>query len=111
MSLNCLACQNMQRNNSGTEYDRETTSEKLCCLPVERSWSGNLGSPTYEKIGKSSMPIAKKIKKEHRRLNSTGILGFKGIDEPKLVRSSGMRRDWSFEDLKERDEERKERRR
>ncbi|KAJ9152449.1 hypothetical protein P3X46_026014 [Hevea brasiliensis] len=99
MSLNCLTCQDLQRNNSGTEYDQESIYRNLCCIKVERSWSGNLSPPPYEKIGKSSMTITRKIKKNHRRLNSTGAIAFKESGEPKLMRSSGMRRDWSFEDL------------
>ncbi|KAB5573884.1 hypothetical protein DKX38_001078 [Salix brachista] len=52
-------------------------------------------------MGRKSTAVAtrKMIKKEPHRLNSAGGVTFKGCEEPRLVRSSGMRRDWSFEDL------------
>ncbi|EEF42419.1 uncharacterized protein LOC8284597 [Ricinus communis] len=110
MSLNCLTCRDLQRNNSGTEYDQEGHDRRICCIKVERSWSGNLTPPPYEQVGKGNSAVAaRKIKKDHRRLKSMGAIAFKGTDEPKLIRSSGMRRDWSFEDLRQRgDQDRKE---
>jgi len=45
--------------------------------------------PQYANSG----PLAKVKAQHHRRSNSES-----GV-EPRLVRSSGMRRDWSFEDL------------
>ncbi|OAY29913.1 hypothetical protein MANES_15G181600v8 [Manihot esculenta] len=100
MSLNCLTCHDLQRNNSGREYDQEKLANRnLCCTQVERSWSGNLSPSPYEQIGKSSMAISRTIRQNHRRMNSTGRVAFQGSCEPKLLRSSGMRRDWSFENL------------
>ncbi|KAJ4728682.1 putative Plant/MZA15-19 protein [Melia azedarach] len=111
MNLNCLACQNLQRTNSDKDYGHEGHHHlrKLCCLKVERSWSGNLAPPPYEQISKGSRVVAaKKVKKSHRRINSTGAVAFESNNsEPKLVRSVGMRRDWSFEDLRQRNENRK----
>lgn len=46
-------------------------------------------------------------KKNHQRLKNMETMAFKGCDEPKLVRSSGMRRDWNFKDLKTSGEDRK----
>ncbi|MCL7049855.1 hypothetical protein MKW94_002726 [Papaver nudicaule] len=79
---------------------------KLCCIGVDRSWSGNLTPPPYEQIGNgSSVPTSKGRRGHHRRIHSTGILAFEGRNgesgEPRLMRSCGMRRDWSFENLRQ----------
>ncbi|KAF3449444.1 hypothetical protein FNV43_RR10172 [Rhamnella rubrinervis] len=108
MSLNCLTCSQVQRTNSDQACDRkhgkDRNCKKICCVQVDRSWSGNLAPPPYEHIfvKNASMLVAKKkvVKAGHRRLYSTGAVTFEGTAEPRLVRSSGMRRDWSFEDLR-----------
>ncbi|KAJ0052469.1 hypothetical protein Pint_03435 [Pistacia integerrima] len=77
-------------------------------MKVERSWSGPLASPPYEQIREpvtsQSMQLvsSNKVKKGHRRYKSTSVVAFEENTEPRLVRSSGMRRDWSFEDLGQR---------
>lgn len=98
-----MPCQDMQRSNSGRECNTEKAYRKLSCMKGEWSWSWNL-SPTYEKSRKSTLMITKK---NHQRLKNMETMAFKGCDEPKLVRSSGMRRDWNFEDLKTSGEDRK----
>ncbi|KAK6947424.1 hypothetical protein RJ641_000897 [Dillenia turbinata] len=104
MSLNCLTCQGLPRTDSDRHY-REETSSTLCCIKVERSWSGNLSPQPYEQIRKASF-YAEEMKEEkaprHRRLLTTGDIAFEETGEPRLIRSSGMRRDWSFEDLRAR---------
>ncbi|GKU95752.1 hypothetical protein SLEP1_g9074 [Rubroshorea leprosula] len=113
MSLNCLTCQVLQRTNSYNDGDCGQVNhqkphfrpEITCCL---RNWSGNLSPPPFR--SGSLMPPAKKkllMKSSHRRLNSTGTLSFETDVEPRLVRSSGMRRDWSFEELREETRKRK----
>ncbi|KAJ9135052.1 hypothetical protein P3X46_032273 [Hevea brasiliensis] len=104
MSLNFLTCQDLHRNDSGTEYDGEKAYRKICCIEVERSWSGNLGQP-YKKIGKSSMVITRKIRKNHHCLNNTGTMEFEGSGEGRGDL------DWSFEDLRQCGEDRKKQRR
>ena len=102
MSLNCLSCQDSQRSASEREcLQGKPHKKKLGCITVERSWSGNLSPPSRGQMGRKSTAVAtrKMIKKEPHRLNSAGGVTFKGCEEPRLVRSSGMRRDWSFEDL------------
>ncbi|XWS49564.1 hypothetical protein CRYUN_Cryun12cG0013900 [Craigia yunnanensis] len=110
MNLNCLTSQVLRRTDSNNDRDcgKEKDSRKFCCIMVERSWSGNISPAAYEQI-RSTEPMSllpsKKIKKGHRRLNTIdttyGAVAFEADDgEPRLVRSSGMRRDWSFEDLK-----------
>ncbi|OWM64139.1 uncharacterized protein LOC116192417 [Punica granatum] len=126
MSLNCLTCQCLQRTDSNGDYRSvKENCHSVCCLRAERNWSGPLLHPSYEPILDNSGPIngvAKKRQKALRRL-STGAVTFGGSDlgvgtgdlgsrQPKLIRSGGMRRDWSFEDLQQmrREGKRKERR-
>lgn len=97
MSLNCLACQALKRNNSDREYDKGKSERKPCLMQGGRNWSGTINPPPCEQTGRGS--IKKMIKKEPRGLNGTGMVAFKGTEEPRLVRCSGMRRDWSFENL------------
>ena len=113
MSLSCLSCQVLQRTNSDCEreYGGEKYTYKKIFQPEvhQRSWSGNLGQPPpgYDQMVSGSKAVVeqKKVKKlGHRRMHSTGALALDGTAEPRLVRSCGMRRDWSFEDLRERDE-------
>lgn len=54
-----------------------------------------------ERAGSFDMP-PKKTRKTHRRAFTT-IGGTAEQGEPRLVRSGGMRRDWSFEDLRNRE--------
>ncbi|KAF5729705.1 hypothetical protein HS088_TW20G00069 [Tripterygium wilfordii] len=105
MSLNCLTFQSLQRTNSEQERcNHGKQCKKICCIKVNRSWSGNLSPQPYEQIRSGSKVVAaKKMRNCHRRLTSTGAVMFEGSGaEPRLVRSSGMRRDWSFEDLRQR---------
>lgn len=111
MSLNCLTCQAQRRENLDLDCGciKEEGPYNLCCVMVDRNWSGPLASPSYEHISRSG-PLGlrtKKAKKGHRRLRSIAAssVGEKpqaGTGEARLVRSSGMRRDWSFENLRKR---------
>ncbi|PNX71219.1 hypothetical protein L195_g027091 [Trifolium pratense] len=67
---------------------KKSVSKKVR-IQVERSWSGNLTPPQCE----GGSGAVAKIKAEHRRTNSAGNI------EPRLLRSSGMRRDWRLEEL------------
>ncbi|XWS38749.1 hypothetical protein CRYUN_Cryun19dG0157100 [Craigia yunnanensis] len=109
MTLNCLTSQVLRRTDSNNDRDcgKEKESSKFCCIRVDRSWSGNINPAVYEQIRSEPMSMfsSKKIKKGHRRLNTIattfGAVTFEADDvEPRLVRSCGMRRDWSFEDLR-----------
>ncbi|KAE8728408.1 Detected protein of unknown function [Hibiscus syriacus] len=112
MSLDCWTCPILQRTNSNADIDfgKENCISKFCCVQISRSLSGNLSPPVYEQIGtmmrNTGIP-PKKIKKGPRRFhtfnNTTyGAMGFEANvkSEPRLARSSGMRRDWSFEEAK-----------
>lgn len=100
MTLNCLTC---RTNSEKFSHDSERY-RKICCI----SCSGTLASPPYEQIREpvtsQSMQLvsSKKVKKVHRRFKSTSVAAFEENTEPRLVRSAGMRRDWSFEDLRQR---------
>ncbi|KAJ7015642.1 hypothetical protein NC653_004826 [Populus alba x Populus x berolinensis] len=90
MSLNCLSCQDLQRSDSEREcLQGKPHQNKLGCIMMERSWSGNLSPPSHGQMGKKSTAVA-----------ARGRLRSNGCEEPRLVRSSGMRRDWSFENLR-----------
>ncbi|XVF13623.1 hypothetical protein REPUB_Repub08aG0223600 [Reevesia pubescens] len=107
MSLNCLTCQVLIRTDSNNDKDshvKEKDSMKFCCTSIGRSWSGNISPAAYEQIRIEPISVVppKKIKKlGHRRLKTIGAETFETDGAgPRLVRSSGMRRDWSFEDLR-----------
>ncbi|XP_004512526.1 uncharacterized protein [Cicer arietinum] len=104
MSLNCLTCsQVLQRTDSFRELFKENEYQESR-KNVDRTWSGNMSAPLHKEIPKGS--ALAKIKADHRRNHSTGNLPFSGRAEPRLVRSSGMRRDWSFENLAEQQDQR-----
>ncbi|KAJ7953458.1 putative Plant/MZA15-19 protein [Quillaja saponaria] len=108
MSLNCLTCQSIQRTDSERrgDYGKEYSLRKLFCVQMERSWSGNMSPPSYEQIRSGAVEVVKKKIRRggHRRIHSTGTVAFERDTEPRLVRSCGMRRDWSFENLRGNDE-------
>merc|ERR1711943_88699 len=71
------------------------------------SWSGYLYipmsiPPPYKKMRSNTSRSTKmKVKTGHCQKHKSGPLEFKSSnDEPRLVRSRGMRRDWSFENLR-----------
>lgn len=106
MSLNCLRCHHLQRIDSEEELNEKSDIAGTPLLvqtrsKVDRSWSGNLAPRPYEKLADV---VGEKGKKGHHRLHTiSGPIRYE--DGPRLVRSSGMRRDWSFEDLRQRREE------
>ncbi|WZZ35643.1 hypothetical protein YC2023_019044 [Brassica napus] len=123
MSLNCLSCQALPRTDSNKEFDlsgpRPSTvksnpvlgkSKTYCADQVGgRNWSGNLNARISEKIGRSGSSLAQRMKKvkktPHIRLSgpvgSNSGNGLLRTEQPTLVRSSGMRRNWSFENLRD----------
>ncbi|XP_010481416.1 PREDICTED: uncharacterized protein LOC104760224 [Camelina sativa] len=122
MSLNCLTCQALPRTDSNKEIDLSgpgpPTVEinhvlgKTCCVldPIGgRNWSGSLNPRIHEKIGRSGSSLAQKMKKvkkiHHLRLSgpvgSNPSNGPTRPEQPKLVRSTGVRRNWSFENLRD----------
>ncbi|PIA39957.1 hypothetical protein AQUCO_02600420v1 [Aquilegia coerulea] len=105
MSLSCLICNTNQKKEFDLEagYERNLSLRfKTCCVGLERNWSGNLSPPRYKKIrNDSAIPINKSgSMKGHRRVQSMAVTSYEGACSPRLVRSGGMRRDWSFEDLR-----------
>lgn len=114
MSLSCLTCQKIIRTDSEKELREHDGNGKdsfgLLSKAERVSWSGNLTPrqrPNYEKMrsGSSLVPTKKMWKKAHHLMHSSGAIGsveFSINEQPKLARSCGMRRDWSFEDLSRR---------
>ncbi|KAK3434756.1 uncharacterized protein LOC104443198 [Eucalyptus grandis] len=105
MSLKCLICRGGHRTNSDLDYrcaEEFRCCDKLIRMTVERTWSSPLTPPPYDQV-RGAPP--KSAKGRHHRLHSSGPLAFGGsrgagpAGEPRLVRSWGMRRDWSFENL------------
>ncbi|XP_059639157.1 uncharacterized protein LOC132281475 [Cornus florida] len=108
MALNCLTCQGMKRVDSDKDFRESCGHDKpyfrLSWSMVERSFSGNLGPPgPCNKMKNDQPPLvaAKRVKKGRHRIHNSEPVNFPG-SSPRLVRSCGMRRDWSFEDLRQR---------
>ncbi|EOA14199.1 hypothetical protein CARUB_v10027351mg [Capsella rubella] len=123
MSLNCLTCQALPRTDSNKDLNLSgpgpPTVEmnnhvlgKTCCVdpPIGgRNWSGSLSPRNHEKIGRSGSSLAQKMKKvkkiPHVRLSgpvgSNPSNGPTRPEQPRLVRSTGVRRNWSFENLRD----------
>ncbi|KAF5477770.1 hypothetical protein F2P56_004384 [Juglans regia] len=103
MHLNCLTCKYKESNTSESEieFDREKSRGECCCVKVEIKFlSGNIHPLSYENMRSGFVKLGeKKVRLGHRRNYSEGVVGFGGGVEPRLVRSCGMRRDWSLEDL------------
>ncbi|XP_054808380.1 uncharacterized protein LOC129310539 [Prosopis cineraria] len=103
MNLNCLACTLIPRTDSYREHNLHERAAKLRAL-VARSWSGAMVLPDdsrqqcHDQQKKTKGPLAK-IKADHRRIHSASDVSFPGSPEPRLVRSCGVRRNWSFEEL------------
>ncbi|KAL9666407.1 hypothetical protein QQ045_000738 [Rhodiola kirilowii] len=100
--INCMSRDVLERTDSYNlnRVGSPKQHTRLCFLKVERSWSGDMTRARYEQVmedkAEESVRKATKKKGHHRRCQSE-----LGADvAPKLVRSSGMRRDWSFEDLR-----------
>lgn len=91
MIMLCPTCQTMQRTNSQQEIEglhpRSKTQKSGCTQ--QNNWSGCLGPRAQDN--------ATKCKRKGRKLDF-GEAKTVSNGEPRLVRSSGMRRDWSFED-------------
>ncbi|KAL4602118.1 hypothetical protein ACB092_10G029500 [Castanea dentata] len=115
MNLNCLSRKLMHGNKSDSdcgEHDRDKSGRRLFNSKAEGiSWSGYLYipmsiPPPYKKMRSNTTRSTKmKVKTGHCQKHKSGPLEFKSSnDEPRLVRSRGMRRDWSFENLRQGDE-------
>ncbi|KAM3263912.1 hypothetical protein P3L10_000906 [Capsicum annuum] len=104
MNLNCLTCRILRRTDSDDEErgrfnnvdynNQELSNFNLCLARVERSWSGNLAPNS----GYDNMMTRASNDGAHRRQNNSGPMEFPSVT-PRLQRSPGLRRDWSFENL------------
>ncbi|KAG6571666.1 hypothetical protein SDJN02_26296, partial [Cucurbita argyrosperma subsp. argyrosperma] len=101
--MNCLSCQALPRTQSDREDEAQETSSSVrqsCCLHISRRWSSELTPRSYESI-KSNNNIASSL---HQKAKNRRIQSDCGRKEPRLIRCSGMRRNWSFEELGLRDQ-------
>lgn len=82
--------------------DKKRPNFKMSLSRVERSWSGNLApnlrpNRNFQRTrSRSNLRPTKKSK----NVGPPGASYDSAPPTPRLVRSSGMRRDWSFEDLR-----------
>lgn len=103
--MNCLACQSIVRTNSEKEGDFFHVTTGLWTIEETEEISTKMSppKPDYGKMRSASslnVPHDKKVMKNVPRRCHSSVVG-SIEDQPKLVRSSGMRRDWSFEDLRQ----------
>ncbi|XP_014519705.2 uncharacterized protein LOC106776749 [Vigna radiata var. radiata] len=123
MSLNCLTCSPLlprtdsfeelfpekeyKEHKEYKEYKEHKESKQIkeAYNQVDRSWSNNK-LPSSLKRDLPKVGAVAKLKGDHRRNYSTGDVPYPGPSGPKLMRSSGMRRNWSLEDLTEKQERR-----
>ncbi|RWR89699.1 pollen-specific small CDPK-interacting protein 1 [Cinnamomum micranthum f. kanehirae] len=97
MTLSCLTCKTPQRTNSDLKDEHfDARFQRLRPTRTNRNWSGRLFPCSSEDT----------MKTRHRHgSTTTDVMENVGQSEgscksePRLVRSPGMRRDWSFEDL------------
>ncbi|KAG9153994.1 hypothetical protein Leryth_000509 [Lithospermum erythrorhizon] len=116
MNLNCLSCQIkrtdsdddlMQRLNPNSKQGK--TNHHLRPDIFNRSWSGNLVPRPSRKSSKGCALEASKhdgvngLPQSHHglsRVHNSGPADYEPAT-PRLVRSGGMRRDWSFENVRQ----------
>ncbi|KAI8529910.1 hypothetical protein RHMOL_Rhmol11G0011600 [Rhododendron molle] len=119
MSLNCLRCHNLGRTVSEKEHIEGYGDKKQHFKSrwpkvdkVDRSWSGNLVARPYEKIRRE--PTSNMMASHGKIAGESGgghwstthrSRPIRLDNGPRLARSCGMRRDWSFEDLRQRVDE------
>lgn len=99
--MNCLACQGVVRTNSIEEFgDPIDVPTSLWTIQETDTKTPPPPKPDYGNIMRSASIVG--VPRHHnnvpRRCHSTVAASVE--DQPKLVRSCGMRRDWSFEDLR-----------
>ncbi|XP_068636016.1 uncharacterized protein [Aristolochia californica] len=117
MGLSCLTCQGLQRTDSGPTLEPLDNHFENLSSGTPRKRSGCLGCDPRERLRKgssfassssssSSLSSSKAPRKTLRKFATSATANMKehaaaavGLEQPRLVRSSGMRRDWSFEDL------------
>ncbi|KAJ4783622.1 hypothetical protein LUZ62_034868 [Rhynchospora pubera] len=109
MSLACLTCHLIPSRAPGMSPDHDCytypyRSPEVRCCGSKRNWSGELPQSPYRELRsiRSLEPIREengcsKSRKKHQ-YDSPAIAG----TEPRLVRSGGVRRNWTFEELNER---------
>ncbi|KAL3497790.1 hypothetical protein ACH5RR_040522 [Cinchona calisaya] len=107
MSLNCLTWQGVKRTDSDVDIRERLCQEKphinRFLAGFDRSWSGNLAPRpnNHDKMTRGTIQMVdKNTKAAHYRIHNSAPAGFEDTGSPRLARRCGMRRDWSFEDLR-----------
>nr|GMD96124.1 uncharacterized protein LOC109153269 [Ipomoea batatas] len=109
MSLNCLTCHRSNSLRGGIEAaiivggSKARNSGRSLRRHQVRSWSGNL-VPSWPAAGHKNGAATSnpgRQKAEGRGVSQRRHSGPVECETPRLVRSSGMRREWSFEDLRQ----------
>lgn len=108
MSLSCLACKKLRRVNSDLALEPLNPSSGRPRLTGHRNLSGCLAWPPNHRTGLHCRPLVPRdARRPLRRVPSSSaasncmkVACGAAAKGPQLRRSSGMRRDWSFEDLK-----------
>ncbi|EPS64196.1 hypothetical protein M569_10588 [Genlisea aurea] len=85
--INCLRRMDSEEDMAAAKEKSKRVANLR--LNVERSWSGNLAP--------KGKPLRSRTMEKHKIGPIPAPFG-SAPTTPKLVRSSGMRRDWSFED-------------
>ncbi|KAK1324655.1 hypothetical protein QJS10_CPA01g02928 [Acorus calamus] len=107
----CLPCQRLRRTKSDIRHNGFEPSRLGTRRTGVKSWSGPLIAPPYKALrsglgslkGDVVMGRNCKLWSELTAINEEGSpRSDEDVNEPRLARSGGMRRDWSFEDLKKR---------
>ncbi|XP_044466518.1 uncharacterized protein LOC123196518 [Mangifera indica] len=101
MTLSCLTCRTDSEGNL-SHYDHQP-SKKIFRVNVERKWSGKLASAPCEQIREPVTPLSMELvsSEKLKKIRRPKVVTFED-NSPRLVRSPGMRRDWSFEDFRKR---------
>ncbi|KAG0452785.1 hypothetical protein HPP92_025449 [Vanilla planifolia] len=116
MNLNCLLCEGGCEGGRGRgrpEAGRDLGGKhrQICrCCGFDLSWSGNLSPPPYTNLRRSTSVVPGRHGGPCKLANTASNLSNASVEpplappsaagEPRLMRSGGMRRDWSFEDLR-----------
>lgn len=108
MSLSCLACKKLRRVNSDLALEPLNPPSGRSRPTGHRNWSGCLAWPPNHRTDLHCRPsVPRDARRPLRRVPSASaasdcmkVACGAAANGPQLRRSSGMRRDWSFEDLK-----------
>ncbi|KAK8487518.1 hypothetical protein V6N13_046948 [Hibiscus sabdariffa] len=101
MSLNCLNCQILKTKEPDDGRDHCAKAKYRRNIGSNDRSKSEISPAVYEQLRSEEpiMPVIGSKKGHHRRLHTVdnGAVALEADGNPRLVRSCGMRRDWSFE--------------